>query len=73
MLDRVLAGHHSGTPLVTVLEDLEQIAPLLFGQGGEAEVIEEDHIEAGELCEELAVATIIAGDDGSVSKRGRRR
>jgi hypothetical protein len=49
VLDRVLAGHHSATPLVTVLEDLEQIALLFFGQGGEAEVLEDDHLEAGEL------------------------
>lgn len=70
MLDRVLAGHHSATPLVTVLEDLEQIAPLLFGQGGEAEVVEEDHIETGELCEELAVATITSGD-GELGEQAR--
>ena len=59
MLDRVLAGHHSGTPLVTVLDNLEQISPLLFGQGGEAEVIEEDYIEAGELANRRATSKAV--------------
>ncbi len=43
---------------VAVLEDLQQVTPLLVLHGGQAPVIEDQHVHAGELAQEAAVGAI---------------
>jgi hypothetical protein len=43
---------------VPVFEDLEQIAPLLLAQRGQAPVVEHEHVDLGELPEQPRVGAV---------------
>lgn len=47
-LEGELAGYEGGLPPVTVLEELQEISPLGVGERGEAEVIEDEQLRAGD-------------------------
>src|SRR2546425_9800243 len=53
-----------------VFENLEEIAPLLVLHGGQAPVVEHEDVHAGELAQQLAVATIGAGELEVVEEPG---
>ena len=55
---------------VAVFENLEEIAPLLVLHGGQAPVVEHEDVHAGELAQQLAVATIGAGELEVVEEPG---
>ena len=65
-----LAGDDGGAGAIPILEDLEEIAPLLILHGGEAPVIEDEDVHAGELAEEPAVGTVGAGELEIVEEPG---
>jgi hypothetical protein len=46
-----LAGDDGGPGAIAVFEDLEEIAALLILHGGEAPVIEDEDVHAGEFAE----------------------
>ena len=50
VFDRELAGDQCGTDIKTVVEDLQEIALLLLGERGHAEIIEEQQIGFGQLA-----------------------
>lgn len=52
LIERQLAGDQGGSPVVPIIEDLEQIAHRLIGERGDAEVIEDQQIGLGQLPEE---------------------
>ena len=52
LLDRQLAGDERGTPVVAVVEDLEQIAHGLIGERRDTEVVDENQIGFSELAVE---------------------
>jgi hypothetical protein len=68
-----LAGDDGRPGAIAILEDLEQIAPLLVLERGEGEVIEEQHVGARELGEEADVAAIGAGEGQLVEEAGGAR
>src|SRR5215468_9500403 len=55
---RMLARDDRGAAAVAILENLEQVATLLILRRGEAPIVEEEHVEAGELAEEPAVRAV---------------
>src|SRR5262245_670040 len=57
----MLARDDRGAAAVAILENLEQVAALLILRRGEAPVVEEEHVEAGELAEEPTVRAVGAG------------
>src|SRR5262245_17671836 len=57
----MLARDDRGAAAVAILENLEQVAALLILRRGEAPVVEEEHVEAGELAEEPAVGAVGPG------------
>jgi hypothetical protein len=56
-----LAGEEGGASAVAVFEDLEEVAALGVGEGGEAEVIEDEELGPGQAVEELGVGAVRAG------------
>src|SRR6266511_6332978 len=52
--------HRAGA--VAVLEDLEEIAPLLVARRREAPIVQDEHVRAGETAEELRVRAIGVGE-----------
>ncbi len=60
---RELAGDDRGAVAVAILEDLEQVAPLLVLWDGEAPVVEDEDVEAGESGEQSAVCARRVGQD----------
>jgi hypothetical protein len=61
LLDGQLAGHEGGAAPVPLVEDLQEIAPGVVGQGREAPVVQHEEIEFGEATEDLAVAAVALG------------
>jgi hypothetical protein len=57
-----LAGDDRRAAAVAVFEDLEQVAALLILDGGEAPIVEDEDIEAGELGEQADVGAVGAGE-----------
>src|SRR5499426_3061779 len=57
----MLARDDRGAAAVAILENLEEIAALLILRRGQAPVVEEEHVEAGELAEEPAIGAVGAG------------
>ena len=70
LLDRKLAGEDRGFLVVASVEDFEQIALGLIGDGGNAEVVDDQQIDLGEKkLERLCIAAAFVR---SSTRRGRR-
>jgi hypothetical protein len=61
-VDGQLAGDESRLAAVTVLEDLEQVAALAGGERGEAPVVQDQQIDAGDGLEQAGVSPVAAGE-----------
>jgi len=61
-VDGELAGDDGRLPAVAVLEDLEQVAAFDGCERGEAPVVEDQQVHAGERLEHPCVAAVAAGD-----------
>ena len=57
-----LAGDDRRPQAVAILEDLEDVAPLVILERGEGPIIDEQHAHAGELAEETDVGAVGAGE-----------
>ena len=62
VLDRELAGDHSGADAIAVFGNLEQVAAVLGAELGEAEVVDDQDLGLGERGEELGIASVGARD-----------
>jgi hypothetical protein len=63
VVDGELAGHDGRGASMAVVEDLQEIAPLVGREWGEAPVIEDQELDARERPEEPAVAAITAREE----------
>jgi len=59
--DRQLGSENGGASLIAILADFPYFAPLGFIQRSHGPVIDDQDINASESCEEVAEATIGAG------------
>ena len=62
LLDRELAGDEGRADAVPVLEDFEQVVPVLGAERGEPPVVEHEDLGLGERFEQLRITTVGAGD-----------
>src|SRR5207249_10331396 len=46
--ERDLAGENRGPELIAILADLQEVAPLAFGQRGMSPIIDDEHVDAGQ-------------------------
>ena len=63
VLDRQLAGDNCGGAAVAVFEDFQQVTALRGGEDGEAPIVDDQHIHAGDGLEDAFMAA-------PISKRG---
>ena len=70
--DRQLAGDDRRAPAEAVIEDLEEVAGPRGIDGRQAPVIEDQHLDAGEIAVRLRDGALAMGDRSSVSSRGTR-
>jgi len=52
LIDRQLAGDERGAPIVAVVEDFQEVAHDVSGEGREAEVVKHEKVRFGELTEQ---------------------
>ena len=67
---RELAGDDGRAGAVAILEDLEQVAALRVLDGGEAPVVDDEDVEAGELAEEADAGAVGAGQGELMEEAG---
>ena len=67
---RELAGDDGRAGAVAVLEDLEEVAALRVLDRGEAPVVDDQDVEAGELAEQADVGAVGAGQGELVKEAG---
>ncbi len=67
---RKLAGDDRGAGAGAVLEDLQQIAATVFRQRAQGEIVEDQHVDAGEAGEEADVAPVGVGQGEFLVKPG---
>ena len=60
MLDRKLAGDHGRSAPVPILHDLQEVAPLLGGDGSKSPVVEDQKFDARQAFEEPGVMAVAA-------------
>ena len=70
LLDRELAGDYGRADSVPVLEDFEQVVPVLGIERGEPPVVEHEDLGLGERFEQLRVATVGASDGERAEEPG---
>ena len=71
VLDRHLAGDNCGCATVAVFEDFQQVTALRGGQDGEAPIVDDQHIHAGDGFEDAFMAAIATGkSEGFEHARG---
>jgi hypothetical protein len=68
VLDRHLAGDDGRSPLVTIIDDFEEIAALLAGERGEAPIIEDEQVDPRQHLEEPRIASVAAGERQSLEQ-----
>jgi hypothetical protein len=69
--DRKLAGDQGGARLDAVVEDFEQIAPLLVVQRGQSPVIQDQQLGARQFGEQLGVTPLGAGHRQILQQPGK--
>ena len=62
VVDRELTGHEGGPTPMPIIEQFQQIAAVLVGQGGQAPIIQGHEIRLGESPEQTPIAAIAFGD-----------
>ena len=72
LLDRNLTGDDRGRALMTVFEDLEDVALFRLGEDGKAPVVQDQELDASEGFEHAAVAAIAAASAKASNRRGAR-
>ena len=70
---RELARDDGGPVPVAIFEDLEEVAALGVLDGGEAPVVEDEDVEAGELGEQADLGAVGAGQGEVVREAGGAR
>ena len=60
VLDRQLAGHDRRAAAVPIVDDLQEVAPLIGRQRGEAPVVEDQQIDAREGLEQPCMPAVAA-------------
>ena len=73
LLDRGLAGDDGRADAVPVLEDFEQIVPVLGAERGEPPVVEHEDLGLGERFEQVRITTVGAGDGERAEQPGQAR
>ena len=68
VIDRQLAGHDGRAAIVPIIDDLQQIATLILGQGRERPVVEDQELDAGQRFEQTPITTIAAGQRQSLEQ-----
>src|SRR2546426_10628307 len=58
LVGRELAGDDGRASLTAILQDLQEIAPVLVAQGPESPVLEHHDVDAGELAEQPQVGAV---------------
>ena len=71
LFDGQLAGDQGGPEVVAVLQDLEDIAAPLLGQGGQAPVVDNEQVDPGIGSEDPAVPAVRFGQGEVVEEPGR--
>jgi hypothetical protein len=69
--DRQLAGDDRRAGAVPILDDFQQVVAFVLGQGFEAEVVQDQQVESGQLPQGFAVAAVAAGDAQFVEQPAR--
>lgn len=73
LIDRQLADDHGGLGFDSIVEDLEQMRPILRRGRRQPPVIERDQVGLGGLAQERRVAALGMCDPRSSSSRGSRQ
>src|SRR6266446_6668674 len=60
VIDGELTGHNRGAAAVAIVDDFEQVAALLRGQGSQPPVVEDQKLDTGEALEETYIPAIAA-------------
>src|ERR1700674_1289765 len=60
VIDGELTGHNRGAAAVAIVDDFEQVAALLRGQGSQPPVVEDQKLDTGEALEEAYIPAIAA-------------
>ena len=71
-LDGELAGDDGLPDAVSVLEDFEQVVPVLGAERGEPPVVEHEDLGLGERFEQVRITTVGAGDGERAEQPGQR-
>lgn len=61
VLDRQLAGDGGGGAAMAVFEDFREVAALRGGEDGQAPIVDDQHIHAGDGLEDAVVAAVATG------------
>ena len=61
VLDGQLAGDDCGCAAVAVFEDFQEVPAFRGGEDGEAPIVDDQHIHAGDGFEDAFVAAVTAG------------
>ena len=67
--DGQLGGDDGGSPMIALIEELEQIEPLLVGQPMRAPVVEDQQLDVCQLVDEAGKAPIEARHDNILEER----
>jgi len=62
VIDRELTGHEGGPTPVPIIEQFQEIAAVLIGQGRQPPVIQHYEVRLGEIPEQASIAAIAFGD-----------
>jgi hypothetical protein len=61
LLERALARDHRGGGPIAIFHDLEQVFAFCIGQGGQQQIVQDQHRERTEFGEEFEMGAIGAG------------
>src|SRR5262249_51396367 len=67
-VDRELACDEGGGAAVAVVHDLEEVAAVLRREGGQAPIVENEELDAGEILEEPGMPAVAAGKRQSLEQ-----
>jgi len=60
VIDRQLAGHDGRAAIVPVVDDLQKVAALILGQGGEPPVVEDEKLDSCQVLEQPGMTSVAA-------------
>ena len=72
VLDGQLTGDDGGSAAMAIVDDLQQIAPLLCGEWGQAPVVEDENLGTGEALEHACITSVAGARTRPSSMRGTR-